>query len=101
MVRLVGTVGVVGGGGVGGLFVALVFQGALVGRAMGGIFDSANATLFPVVGMAAFLGAGYRVTLAAVVFVVEVTGRPGFVVPGSRAAGVARMVVRTAAISTR
>src|SRR3546814_4302253 len=66
---------------------------------MGGIFDSANATLFPVVGMAAFLGAGYRVPLAAVVFVAEFTGRPGFVVPGLIAAVVAQLVMGKASIS--
>src|SRR3546814_7437829 len=76
-----------------------LIQGALVGRAMGGIFDSANATLFPVVGMAAFLGAGYRVPLAAVVFVAEFTGRPGFVVPGLIAAVVAQLVMGKASIS--
>src|SRR3546814_1540116 len=78
-----------------------LIQGALVGRAMGGIFDSANATLFPVVGMAAFLGAGYRVPLAAVVFVAEFTGRPGFVVPGLIAAVVAQLVMGKASISDR
>jgi CIC family chloride channel protein len=31
--------------------------------------------------MAAFLGAGYRVPLAAVMFVAETTGQPGFIVP--------------------
>src|SRR3546814_714892 len=97
--RVLGTAAVVGGGGVGGLFIPLVIQGALVGRAMGGIFDSANATLFPVVGMAAFLGAGYRVPLAAVVFVAEFTGRPGFVVPGLIAAVVAQLVMGKASIS--
>src|SRR3546814_18420506 len=66
---------------------------------MGGIFGSANATLFPVVGMAAFLGAGYRVPLAAVVFVAEFTGRPGFVVPGLIAAVVAQLVMGKASIS--
>ncbi|MGH9164080.1 MAG: chloride channel protein [Acidimicrobiales bacterium] len=97
--RVVGTTAVLGGGGVGGLFIPLVIQGALVGRALGGVFDTANTTLFPVVGMAAFLGAGYRVPLAAVVFVAEVTGRPGFVVPGLIAAVVAQLVVGRASVS--
>src|SRR3546814_14215365 len=66
---------------------------------MGGIFDSANATLFPVVGMAAFLGAGYGVPLAGVVFVAEFTGRPGFVVPGLIAALVAQLVMGRTSVS--
>ncbi|HTJ75603.1 MAG TPA: chloride channel protein [Acidimicrobiales bacterium] len=97
--RVVGTAAAIFGGAVGGLFIPLVIQGALVGRAVGGIFDPGNATLFPVVGMAAFLGAGYRVPLASVVFVAEFTGRPGFVVPGLIAAVVAQLVMGRASIS--
>jgi chloride channel protein, CIC family len=52
------------------------------------------------VGAAAFLGAGYRVPLAAVVFVAEATGRPGFVVPGLLAAVVAELVMGRASVTT-
>lgn len=97
--RVVGTAAVVGGGGTGGLFIPLVLQGALVGRAVGGLFETQVTSLFPVVGMAAFLGAGYRVPLAAVVFVAEFTGRPGFVVPGLIAAVVAQLVMGRASVS--
>ena len=48
--------------------------------------DDRRIAEFLVVGAAAFLGAGYRVPLAAVTFVAESTGRPGFVVPGLLAA---------------
>ncbi len=97
--RVVGTAAAVAGGGTGGLFIPLVIQGALVGRAVGGLFDMEGTTLFPVVGMAAFLGAGYRVPLAAVVFVAEFTGRPGFVVPGLIAAVVAQLAMGRSSIS--
>ena len=97
--RVVGTAATVAGGGTGGLFIPLVIQGALVGRAVGGIFETETSTLFPVVGMAAFLGAGYRVPLAAVVFVAEFTGRPGFVVPGLIAGVVAQLVMGRASVS--
>jgi CIC family chloride channel protein len=93
LLRAAATALTLGGGGVGGLFIPLVIQGALLGRIAGGLFDAPNATLFPVVGIAAFLGAGYHVPLAAVVFVAEFTGRPGFVVPGLIAAVVAQLVV--------
>ncbi|MGY6499771.1 MAG: chloride channel protein [Acidimicrobiales bacterium] len=84
--RVVATVATVAGSGTGGLFVPLVVQGAITGQAIGILVDSPNPTLFPVLGIAAFLGAGYRVPLAAVMFVAEATGRPGFVVPGLIAA---------------
>lgn len=97
--RVAATGATLAGGGVGGLFIPLVIQGTLVGRVASGLFDPANSTLFPVVGIAAFLGAGYRVPLAAVVFVAEFTGRPGFIVPGLIAAVAAQLVMGTASVS--
>lgn len=97
--RLVATATTLAGGGTGGLFIPLVVQGALVGRLVAGPLDPASRTLFPLVGVAAFLGAGYRVPLAAVVFVAEATGRPGFVVPGMIAAVVAQLVCGRASVS--
>jgi CIC family chloride channel protein len=93
LLRLVGTSTAVAGGGVGGLFVPLVVAGALAGRVTGGAFGMLDTTLFTVIGVAAFLGAGYRVPLAAITFVAEVSGRPGFVVPGLLAAVVADLVM--------
>ena len=90
--RLAGGTVTVAGGGVGGLFIPLVVQGFLVGQVTGELIPVDNPTLFPVVGIAAFLGAGYGVPLAAVVFVAEATGRPGFVVPGLIAAVIAQLV---------
>ncbi len=93
VLRCVATTTAVAGGGVGGLFIPLVVAGALVGRIVGGAVDALDTSLFTVIGVAAFLGAGYRVPLAAVVFVAEVTGRPGFVVPGLLAAVVAELLM--------
>jgi CIC family chloride channel protein len=97
--RVLGTAATVGGGGAGGLFIPLVIQGAFVGRCVGGMLDVSSPALMPVVGMAAFLGAGYRVPLAAVVFVAEFTGRPGFVIPGLVAAVVAQLAVGRRSVS--
>ncbi len=99
VLRAVATGAALGGGGVGGLFVPLVVQGALLGRAVGGAFNIPDVTLFPVLGIAAFLGAGYRVPLAAVVFVAETTGRPGFIVPGLIASAASQLVVGRASVS--
>ncbi len=86
-------------GGVGGLFIPLVVAGALLGRAMVEVVGDTHTTLFVVVGVAAFLGAGYRVPLAAVMFVAETTGRPGFVVPGVIAAVAAELVMGTESVT--
>lgn len=91
--RAAATAITVGGRGVGGLFIPLVVQGALLGRAVGGLFGDTESTLFPLIGIAAFLGAGYRVPLAAVMFVAETTGRPGFIVPGLIASVTAQLMM--------
>jgi CIC family chloride channel protein len=100
VVRCLATAVTVAGGGVGGLFIPLVVAGALLGRLAVGVVGSGNITLFVVIGVAAFLGAGYRVPLAAVMFVAETTGRPGFVVPGLLAAVAAMLVMGRASITT-
>jgi CIC family chloride channel protein len=98
LLRCLATTAAVAGGGVGGLFVPLVVAGALLGR-MFGVVIGHDESLFLVVGVAAFLGAGYRVPLAAVVFVAETTGRPGFVVPGLIAAVVAELVMARSSVT--
>ena len=52
------------------------------------------------IGIAAFLGAGYRVPLAAVMFVAETTGRPNFIVPALFAAVAAELVMGEQSITT-
>lgn len=99
VLRCLATTATVSGGGVGGLFVPLVVAGALLGRAFG-LIVGGNDALFLVVGIAAFLGAGYRVPLAAIVFVAETTGRPGFVVPAVIAAVVAELMMGTSSVTT-
>jgi chloride channel protein, CIC family len=98
LLRAAATTCVLAGGGVGGLFVPLVVEGALVGRVVGSVLGQAGGPLFPIIGVAAFLGAGYRVPLAAVMFVAESTGRPEFVVPGLIAAVVAQLVMGNSSV---
>ena len=100
VLRAAATTLAVAAGGVGGLFVPLVVQGALLGGVVGAIVGGSATTLFPLLGIAAFLGAGYRVPLAAVVFVAESTGRPGFVVPGLIAAASSQLLVGRASVAT-
>lgn len=100
VVRCLATITVIGGGGVGGLFVPLVVGGALTGRLVGGAIHALDGGLFTVIGVAAFLGAGYRVPLAAVMFVAETTGQPGFVVPGLLAAVAAELVMGRSSVTS-
>ena len=75
-IRVAAVMATYGGGGLGGLIVPLVVIGALTGRVASGAFGVDDTGLLVVVGMAAFLGAGYRTPLAALMFVAETTGRP-------------------------
>lgn len=83
----------VAAGGVGGLFIPLVTQGVIVGVLCQQLIDASNPRLLPTVGIAAFLGAGYRTPLAGVAFVAEATGQPGFLVPALLAAAAAQLTM--------
>jgi len=86
LIRFVAVIATTAGGGVGGFFVPLVVLGGLLGRAAGSVVGLGRSGLFPILGVAAVLGAGYQVPLAAVMFVAETSGRPGYVVPALLAA---------------
>ena len=90
----------VAGGGMGGLFIPLVTQGAIVGSIFERLANAPNPLLFPTVGIAAFLGAGYRTPLAGVAFVAEATGEPSFLVPALLAAAAAQLVMGGKSFST-
>ena len=100
VLRCAATSAAVAGGGVGGLFIPLVVAAALTGRLVGGSIHALDTSLFVVIGVAAFLGAGYRVPLATITFVAEATGRPGFIVPGLLAAVVAELIMSRSSVTT-
>lgn len=100
VLRMFATAATLAGGGVGGVFIPLVVGGALVGRMVGEVFNTVDPALYVLLGIAAFLGAGYRVPLAAVMFVAETTGQPGFIVPALFAAVAADLVMGEISITT-
>jgi len=91
LVRTVGVAAAVAGGGVGGLTVPLLLHGALLGRVVDAAVGRHDSSLFVVVGMASALGAGYQVPLTAIVLLAELSGQPGYVVPGLVAVAVGRI----------
>jgi len=97
------TAATLGGGGVGGVFIPLVVQGLLLGRcieiASTNIFDTPTSGLYPVIALAAVLGAGYRTPLAAVMFVAETTGRAEFVIPALVATAISQAVMGDRSVS--
>lgn len=109
VVRLGAFAFTVAGGGAGGKFIPLVVEGAILGRLVAGMMDAAGLhsgsdpastmSLFTVLGIAAFLGAGYRTPLAGVMFVAESTGKAVFVVPGLIAAAVSQLFMADKTVS--
>ncbi|MGI9612629.1 MAG: chloride channel protein [Acidimicrobiales bacterium] len=102
--RAAATLTTVGANGVGGLFIPLAVQGVLLGRIVGdaldrvGLGDAEDARLWPILGLAAFLAAGYRTPIAAVMFVAEST-RGTAVVPALIAAAVSQLVAGSSSVS--
>ena len=91
-VRVAATLATVLGDGVGGLFIPLATLGVIVGQFVGVALDTESTGLYATLGLAAFLGAGYRAPIAAVMFVAESTGAAAFVVPALVAAAVSQVV---------
>ena len=91
-IRVAATLAAVVGDGVGGLFIPLATLGVIVGQFVGVALDAETTGLYATLGLAAFLGAGYRAPIAAVMFVAESTGAAAFVVPALVAAAVSQVV---------
>jgi CIC family chloride channel protein len=89
-----------GVGGVGGVFIPLVVQGMLLGKAVEIVVGAPSTGLYPVIGLAAVLGAAYRTPLAAVMFVAESTGRADFVIPALIAVAIAQSLMGDDSVSS-
>ncbi|MGH1502850.1 MAG: chloride channel protein [Acidimicrobiales bacterium] len=105
VVRAAATFVTVGAGGAGGLFIPLAVQGVLLGRIVSAVLDEVGMTetperIWPVLGLAAFLAAGYRTPIAAVMFVAESTAGGGSaVVPALVAAAVSQLVAGRSSVA--
>lgn len=100
--RAVATICSVAAGGVGGLFIPLAMQGVIMGTVVGHALSAlgwgSDGAIWPMLGLAAFLAAGYRTPLAAVVFVAE-SSVGAAVVPALIAAAVSQLVAGSASVS--
>jgi chloride channel protein, CIC family len=100
MFKLVATLCSLGLGGVSAMFVPLFLTGGSFGMAFGqSVVHSAAPDLYAAVGMAAFIAAGYKAPLTAVIFVAEATGGHAFIIPALIGAAVAYGVSGEASVS--
>jgi CIC family chloride channel protein len=91
-------VSTLGSGASGGSFVPLVSMGAIAGSAFE-VLAPGTGSLFPIIGMAAFLSAGNATPIAGAVFVAESTGAAGYVIPGLVAAAAAYIIAGGSTLS--
>lgn len=100
ILKLVATLFSLAFGGVSAMFVPLFLTGGAFGSAFGqAVVHSSSLELYAAVGMAAFIAAGYKTPLAAVVFVAEATGGHAFIIPALIGAAVAYGVSGDASVS--
>ena len=98
--RMLATLATLGAGGTGGLFFPLAIQGLLMGSFVGQVLGQTETSLYPTLGLSAFLAAGYRAPIAAVMFVAESSRGSSFVVPALIAAAVAQLVAGRSGVSS-
>jgi chloride channel protein, CIC family len=98
--KLCATIFSLGSGGVSAMFVPLFLTGGAFGTAFGQlVVHNPLLGLYAAVGMAAFIAAGYKTPLAAVVFVAEATGGHAFIIPTLIGSAVAYAVSGDASVS--
>lgn len=97
--QLFATMTTIAGGGTGGLFIPLAVQGIIMGSFIGEVLGEDQTSLYPTLGLAAFLGAGYRVPITAVMFVAESTGASPYVVPALIAAAMSQLVAGESSVA--
>lgn len=95
------TLATLASGAAGGIFIPMIVLGATSGVIVRGLLPGAAGSMFPVVGMAAFLAAGYNTPIAATVFVAETTGGAGYLIPGLIAAAVAFTIAGKTSVSDK
>lgn len=100
VLKLAATIFTLAFGGVSAMFVPLFLTGGTFGIAFGQlVVHSSSLGLYAAVGMAAFIAAGYKTPLAAVVFVAEATGGHAFIIPALIGSAVAYAVSGDASVS--
>jgi chloride channel protein, CIC family len=99
--KLCATLFSLGSGGVSAMFVPLFLSGGALGNAFAqSIVHTQAFDLYAAVGMAAFLAAGYKAPLTAVVFVAETTGGHSYIIPSLIGAACAYAISGESSAST-
>lgn len=74
LIRTLGTLTCVYGGGGGGVFTSLACCGVFIGQIIAELIGRTETHVLPLLGAACFLGSGYRLPIACMLFVAEESG---------------------------
>lgn len=98
-VRAAATLTCVYGGGGGGVFTALACCGAFVGQLVAEVVGQAETFVFPLLGAASFLGAGYRLPVGCAMLVAEISGELAVATAGLVAVSLSQIFMGEASVS--
>ena len=99
LIRAGGNLLTVYGGGGGGVFTSLVCNGAFIGEAIARLLGCDTTHTLALFGAACFLGAGYRLPLACMLFVAEASLGGGAVAVGLAAVAIALVFMGDESVS--
>lgn len=98
-VRAAGNLICVYGGGGGGVFTSLACNGAFIGQLVAESIGRGQAHLLALLGAACFLGAGYRLPIASMLWVGEQSGSVAISIAGLGAIAVAQLLMGEESVS--
>lgn len=98
-VRAAGNLVCVYGGGGGGVFTSLACNGAFIGQAIAEGIGRGHSHLLALLGAACFLGAGYRLPIASMLWVGEQSGSVAIAIAGLGAIAVAQLLMGDDSVS--
>lgn len=99
VIRTAGTLVCVYGGGGGGVFTALAVTGAFIGSLVAILLSKHEALVFPFIGAACFLSAGYRIPLSCMLWVGEASGDPALTLGGAIAIAITQVLMGDESVS--
>lgn len=98
-VRAAGNLICVYGGGGGGVFTSLACNGAFIGQLVAESIGRGHSHLLALLGAACFLGAGYRLPIASMLWVGEQSGSVAISIAGLGAIAVAQLLMGDESVS--
>jgi CIC family chloride channel protein len=99
LIRVSGNLVCVYGGGGGGVFTSLACAGVFIGQLVAEAVGCTQTRLLALLGAACFLGSGYRLPLACMLFVAEASGRLDVTAVGLVAVALGQVLMGNASVS--